>query len=187
MNRAKFIIFFISIIIVLLIFTMKKVLTMPSEPKLTFLIMENKEVANNLHINVRKINDVNNKESKENKLVTLLENGVVYPFENNDDFVMYEIFIKQDEKFAYIGGENIYFVEDESSIRGGSDRKGAILIDSRTQNNSIVVEYRQSYKGNETKNSRIVKLSASYKFNGYIFHDKTDLSDFTSVKVEKNI
>ena len=181
MKSIKLLTFLASLIFLLTILFFNKVPTMSTEPKLKIEIMPNKEIDNDLQINIRTINNRNDKYSIKNELYTLINKGNIFPLPNKNDFLMYEIFIIKADKFAYIAGENIYFSVDETSIRGGSNRKGKILISPHIEDDFITLEYQQYYKDNQTKTFKKFKLSESYRHNNYVFDGKTELEDFTRI------
>lgn len=175
-------IFLILILMIFLIFILNKGQNvMLAEPTLDFKIVQNSDIDKDLQINIRKIRNLENRYSNNNELITLLKDGVIYPLKNKIDFSMYEIFISKNNKYAYIIGENIYFIEDESSIRGGSGRKGVIFINPKIDNDSISIDYHQYYDNNETKYSKNIKLSEKYNYLNHIFNEKIHLEDFNSI------
>lgn len=157
--------------------------TMNTAPTLSFKILTDHNVDKEIQINIRKINDMNNINSNKNHIFTLLRNGIYYPLNNKGDFKMYEILIKKNNKFAYISGENIYFIEDESSIRGNSDRSGEILIYPYEKDGDIYLHYNQYHNNNKTGHTKKIRLKESYKFNSHIFNEQTKLEDFSLVNI----
>lgn len=157
--------------------------TMNTEPTLSFKILTDHHIDKEIQINIRKINDMNNINSNKNHMFTLLRNGIYYPLNNKYDFKMYEIFVKKKNKFAYISGENIYFIEDEYSIRGNNDRSGEVLIYPYEKDGDIFFKYNQYHNSNKTEHTKKFRLKESYKFNSHIFNEQTKLEDFSLVNI----
>lgn len=185
-KELKICIFIILIAIIIIIFLETKArITMQKEPTLSFSTLAHQDIDPEIQINIRLINNTKEKGSSKNKLITLLKDGVFYPLNNTKDFSMYEIFIKRNHQFAYIAGENIYFSEDNSSIRANSDRKGIIFINPTIADDSITLEYHQYYEEKQTQYSKRLKLSDSYKYNSRMFNQQTTLDDFDQVNILK--
>lgn len=184
--NIKFSIFFILIVIFLMIFIGTKVQqTMLNESTLNFAILPNKEKDAEMQINIRLINNMRDKKSNKNKLMTLFKDGIFYPLDNKQDFPMYELFIKKNNQFTYIASENIYFSEDDSSIRAKSGRKGIVFISPNIEKDTVFLEYHQYHGNNHTQYSKRFKLSDSYKYNSRFFDEQTSLDDFSQVNIQR--
>lgn len=157
--------------------------TMNVKPTLIFKVLTNQNIDKDIQINIKKINDMGDINSNKNQIFTIFKDGLYYSTENTSDFKMYEIFIKKNNKFAYISGENVYFIEDETSIRGKSERRGEILIDPYEKNDHIFLQYNQYYNNKKTGNTKKIKLLESHKFDSRIFSEKTKLEDFSLVNL----
>jgi hypothetical protein len=186
MKKKKLLsIFLIFTLSIFLIFTLsKRQKIMSVEPTLDFKIVpsNDEKIDKSIQINIRKIRNIKN--YNDNKIITLLKDGVIYPLKIDKDFPMYELFIKTDNKYGYISSENVYFINDISSIRGSSGRKGKIFINPKIEDNHIIIEYHQYYNNTETKYSKIIKLSDDNVYINHFFKKQIDIIDFNEFNVK---